>query len=158
MRGVVRQKQVASQASFLRQFEANGEIGPAARAAGISRDTHYHWLKTDAAYAKAFAEAGVMRIEVLETELRRRALVGWDEPVYYQGQRVGAVRRFDGEALRFALKAEKPEKYRERYGMEHSGPNGGPIRTQIVPLDGLSDEELALARKLAEKVLTHVIE
>lgn len=121
------------QAAMLEQFRASGEIGPSCRAVGIHRDTHYNWLKADEQYAKDFAEATVMRVEVLETEARRRALIGWDEPVYYKGKAVGSIRKFSDTLLIFTLKGEKPEKYRERF--EHSGPKGGPIETTVTRIE-----------------------
>src|SRR5262249_4954507 len=54
-------------------------------------------------------------------EMRRRALVGWDEPVYQGGKLVGHIRKFSDTLLIFALKAERPEKYRERYEPRSEG-------------------------------------
>lgn len=130
------------QAAFLKQYTAAGEIGTAATAVGIHRDTHYRWLKADKRYRKEFDNATQLRVEVLETEVRRRALVGWDEPVYYKGQKVGDVHKFSDVLLIFALKGEKPEKYRERY--EHSGPGGGPMSVEL-----LEGAKASLAQKLA---------
>jgi len=115
----------ALQAVFLRQFEASGEIGPSARTAGINRDTHYHWLQTDPAYRAAYADAEQMRVEILEKELRRRGLVGWDEPIFWRGQKIGDRRVYSDACLIFALKGEKPNKYRERH--EHMGTDGAPL-------------------------------
>jgi hypothetical protein len=105
----------ARKASFLEQFKAAGTISAACRAAGIDRGTHYHWLKGDPQYARDFEEAGHVRVELLETEARRRALTGWEEPVYQRGKLVGHIRKFSDTLLIFLLKAERPEKYRERY-------------------------------------------
>src|SRR5262249_21583923 len=82
--------------------------------------------------------ATLMRVEVLEAELRRRAVEGWLEPVYYRGKKVGDVRKFSDTCLIFALKGEKPEKYRERF--EHAGKDGGPVMSLIL-------ERLASARQ-----------
>jgi hypothetical protein len=56
-----------------------------------------------------------VRVELLETEMRRRAPVGWDEPVFHAGKVVGHIRKFSDTLLIFALKAERPEKYRDHY-------------------------------------------
>jgi hypothetical protein len=116
------------QAKFLEQYVATGEIGPAARAAGIERTTHYVWMKRCASYKARFEEAQRMRVEVLETEVRRRALVGWLEPVYYKGQKLGDVRKFSDVLLIFALKAERPEKYRERVEHRLGSEDGSPLK------------------------------
>jgi hypothetical protein len=47
-----------------------------------------------------------VRVELLETEMRRRALVGWDEPVFHAGKVVGHVRKFSDALLIFALKRQ----------------------------------------------------
>lgn len=124
-RAAARAERALKQDTFLKQYQAAGEVGTAAKAAGIHRDTHYHWLKTSRAYAAKFRDAQLIRVELLETELRRRAFVGWDEPVFYKGQICGHVRKFSDVALIFALKGEKPEKYRER--VEHTGKDGADI-------------------------------
>jgi hypothetical protein len=105
----------ARKAAFLEQFQAAGTVSAACRAAGIGRKTHYVWLKRDRRYAEAFKEAREVRVEWLETEARRRALAGWEEPVYQRGKLVGHIRKFSDTLLIFLLKAERPEKYRERF-------------------------------------------
>src|SRR5262249_13190324 len=95
-------------------FKIAGTISAACRAAGINRDTHYDWLARDRQYAKDFEEAGLVRVELLETEAHRRALVCTDKPVYQRGKLVGHIREFSDTLLIFLLKAERPEKYRER--------------------------------------------
>jgi len=42
-----------------------------------------------------------------------RAVEGWEEPVYYLGDVVGAVRKFDNRLLEFWLKADDPTRFRE---------------------------------------------
>lgn len=135
--------------AFLEQFKASGNVSSAARAVGLHRDTHYEWLKTDPAYALAFKDAEEAAIDVLETEARRRALLGIDKPIYFQGKKVDTIKEYSDTLLIFLLKGRRPEVYRERF--EHMGRNGGPIETQSVPLDGLTDDELAIVRRLLEK-------
>jgi hypothetical protein len=93
---------------------------------GITRTTHYQWLKDDPAYAAEFERAKERAVESMEEEARRRAVAGVDEPVYYQGEVCGAIRKYSDTLLIFMLKAARPKVYRERF--EHSGPDGGPIQ------------------------------
>jgi hypothetical protein len=49
-----------------------------------------------------------------EDALQKRAVDGWEEPVWYQGVQVGTVRRFDGKLLIAALRASDPITYGEK--------------------------------------------
>lgn len=142
-------KTAANKTTFLEQFKATGTITGAARATGIHRDTHYEWLQLDADYLARFTQAEVEAVDLLETEARRRALVGTERGVYYQGRKIDTYKETSDTLLIFLLKGRRPDIYRDRF--EHTGKGGGPIETMAVPLDGLTDEELALARRLAEK-------
>lgn len=50
--------------------------------------------------------------EQIEAEIIRRGLHGWDEPVFHNGQEVGAVRKYDSRLLIAAARANIP-KYRD---------------------------------------------
>ena len=67
---------------------------------------------------------------MLEAEARRRAAIGVDEPVFYKGKVVGHIRKYSDNLLMFLLKAHWPEKFRDNYGVEHSGPSGGPVKVE----------------------------
>jgi hypothetical protein len=41
----------------MRAFAQLGMVGKAAEAAGIDRDYHYYWLKSDESYRRAFEQA-----------------------------------------------------------------------------------------------------
>ena len=47
----------------------------------------------------------VALVERLETEAQRRAVEGWDEPVFHEGREVGKKRRYSDTLLIFTLKA-----------------------------------------------------
>jgi hypothetical protein len=99
------------QSRFLTVFEVSCCVGSAARAAGITRKTHYDWLQRDPAYATAFETARRVAADVLEGELIQRATAGWLEPIFYQGRQCGSVRRFSDAAAMFLLKHLMPEKF-----------------------------------------------
>ena len=71
---------------------------------------------------------------MLEEEARRRAYVGFDEPVFGSGGhgigtvQVGVIRKYSDTLLIFLLKGIRPGKFRENHKHEHTGLNGGPIR------------------------------
>ena len=54
METVAQTRTAANKSMFLEQFKVAGTISAACRAAGINRDTHYDWMKTDPEYVKEF--------------------------------------------------------------------------------------------------------
>ena len=117
--------------AFLAAFPVHPSVTMAAKAAGVRRDIHYEWMRDDEVYREAFAEVKEMGIELLEVEAIRRARDGWDEPVFYKGEKTGTIRKHSDTLLIFMLKAARPGVYKERVGMEHSGPDGGPMRHEV---------------------------
>jgi hypothetical protein len=97
---------------------------------GIDRTTHYKWLKADEVYTAAFKEARDMGGDVLEDEAVRRAHDGVDEPVFYQGEVCGVVRKYSDSVLMFLLKGAKPDKYKDR--AEVTGKDNGPLLVHYV--------------------------
>lgn len=77
----------------------------------------------------AWAE-GVQSLEDLATD---RAMFGWEEPVVYKGDistyqdlatgeiKPVTITKIDNGLLQFMLRGAKPEKYRERHQVEHTG-------------------------------------
>lgn len=127
-------------ADFLAALCEGASISKACAASGVARRTVYDWRHADKDFASAWDEAVEAGTDVLEDEAVRRAVEGVDEPVFYQGQQCGLVRKYSDTLLMFMLKGRRGEKFRDRH--EHSGPGGGPIETSDV---GLNE----LARRLA---------
>lgn len=107
--------------AFLESFSMLGSITAAAEAAEIHRTLHYKWLEDDADYRDAFGRASELAGDYLESKAIERATEGWEEPVWHQGQQVGAVRKFSNTLLIFLLKGAKPEKYKDRIQQQHTG-------------------------------------
>lgn len=138
--------------AFLAALAETGNITRAAELSGVDRSTHYDWLASDESgdYAAAVADAEQQAADRMETEARRRAVEGWDEPVYQGGEHVGTVRKYSDTLLIFLLKGARPEKYRERF--EHTGKGGGPLQVEhTLDLSGLSDQELAILERALER-------
>lgn len=125
--------------AFLLSFAECGNIRRAAEESGVTRRAHYFWLKEDPDYAEAFEDAKEMAIEALEEEARRRAHDGVDKPVFYKGDKVATVKEYSDTLLIFLLKSLRPEKYRDHYQLEHTGPGGEPIAVQIYLPDNERD-------------------
>ena len=117
------------QRAFLEAYSCCGSLRLAAKAANVSRRSHYRWLKSDPKYAKAFQVAREHASQVLEDEARRRAVEGVREPVYYEGAVCGHRQRYSDNLLMFLLKANNPEKFRER-SVTHQG-GGEPIEVDV---------------------------
>lgn len=99
---------------FLNYYIQCGTISKAAKKAGITRQTHYNWLKDDKKgfYRKAFELADKMAADLLEEEAFRRAVEGDLQVVFYKGEEVGRRRVYSDQLLSLLLKGKKPQ-YRE---------------------------------------------
>lgn len=115
-----------ARALFLDELARRGVVSHACNAAGIDRHTAYDWRKTDDAFAAAWQAALDTAIDAAEAEAYRRGVEGWDEPVYGRVARdqdgeIGTIRKYSDAMLGLILKANRPEKYRERTDVHHSG-------------------------------------
>ena len=59
---------------------------------GINRVTMYRWRQDDPSFAQAYSDAMEAGTDLIEQEARRRAVEGYDRPVYQRGRMVGVVR------------------------------------------------------------------
>jgi len=139
-------------ARFLAILAEGGSVKLAAEKAKIGRRTAYEWKAADPEFAAAWEEAVEAGTDALEDEAKRRAYNGVDEPVFYQGEQCGLVRKYSDTLLIFLLKARRPEKYRERTTTEVTGKDGGPIETRTqFDLSTLTTDELRQLRSLASR-------
>lgn len=123
---------------FLATLRQTGNVSESARTAGVGRTFVYAERERDEAFAALWDDAVEDGMDTLEAEARRRGLEGWDEPVFGrvgkdEDGRVGTVRKYSDTLLIFMLKGGRPEKYRERSDVRHSGK---------IDLGKLSDDEL----------------
>jgi hypothetical protein len=109
----------AQWARFLEVLAQCGIVAVATRAAGMDRTTPYHRRDTDPAFAAAWEEALQTSYDLLEAALRERAVDGVEEPVFWQGQIVGHVRKYSDSNGQFLARAYRPERFRDR--LELSG-------------------------------------
>lgn len=127
------------QAAFLAELSATGNVSDSAKAAQVSRVFVYEQRRADEAFAAAWADALDQAADVMEREALRRAIEGWDEPVFGsmgQGQgsgQIGAVRKYSDTLLIFLLKGARPEKYRDRH--EVTGKDGTPLFKAYAGID-----------------------
>ena len=120
------------QREFLELLASNGNVTVSCEALNLRRQTVYEARAEDAQFAAAWDAAMEQAADHLEAEARRRAVDGWDEPVFYQGEQTGLVRKFSDTLLIFLLKGARPEKFRDRQQHEHTGPGGEPMQGPVV--------------------------
>lgn len=107
------------QRRFLTAFAACGQVVKAARWCKLHRQAHYNWMKDDPSYPARFRDAEAKAARTLEDEIIRRGHEGIRKAVWYKGKIVGYETEYSDACLIAALKANAPEKYRDRY--EHTG-------------------------------------
>lgn len=122
---------VEAKQAFLTELAKYGNVTLAADTVGFSPHTILAHRKSDANFAVAYDDAMVLGNMALEAEARRRAFTGWKEPVYFRGDRVGAIRKFSDNLLAMLLRATD-RKFRLGNINELTGKDGGPIEFRDV--------------------------
>lgn len=101
-------------AKFLVELEAQaGNVTRAAAICCIATNTLYEGRKTDLEFNAAWEVAAQRGFRRMEDEARRRAYEGVDEPVFYQGEVCGHIKKYSDYLMSLMLKAHD-KKYRER--------------------------------------------
>jgi hypothetical protein len=119
---------------FITALATTGNVTLAAQAAGISRKTANERRRNDVAFAALMQDAMDEAADLLEAEVRRRAVEGVQEPVYgrryqiHNGRsqqisdgKVGEVTKYSDTLLIFYLKGQRPEKFKDGHQQEHTG-------------------------------------
>ena len=106
---------------FLDLLSKNGNATLSAQEAGINRSGAYEARATDKEFGKAWEDAMEQAADVLEREAWRRASEGVKQPVFYQGEVCGHVRKYSDVLLIFLLKGARPDKYREQLATPSAG-------------------------------------
>jgi len=119
---------------FVAVVATGGNVTKACAVAGYSRRSIYEYREKDEEFAKHFREALDKGVESLEHEAARRAHRGVNEPVYYEGERVGLKRKYSDTLLIFLLKAHKPDKYRERLGIDFANATPEQVEAAILAM------------------------
>lgn len=144
----------AERAAFLEALGEGFSITHAARLAGRDRQRMYELRDADEDFASLWTDAWEQGTDVLEDELRRRAL-GYDEVTYDgAGKVLRRVHRFDTPAIVTALKARRPKLYRENHvaQVEVTGRHGGPVQLQSGQRVTTIGDVIALARELGVRL------
>ena len=98
---------------FLEALAAGWAVRHAATLTTHGFQRWYELREADEGFAAAWAEAVEQGTQALEDEARRRAVEGWLEPVFQQGEQVGTVRKYSDQLLMLLLRGRRPAVYRE---------------------------------------------
>ncbi len=143
------EQRARKQQIFLKAYGEHGVVKYACKAAGVSRQTYKNWRDTDEAFKAQLPEAREEVCDTLEHAAYEQAVVGVFEPLVSMGQPVyeqipvldsqgepeldskgrpkmkrGAMltrRVLSATLLQTLLKANMPEKYKDKQQVEHSG-------------------------------------
>jgi hypothetical protein len=145
---------------FLELLAQTGNVTRSAEAVGVARQNIYAAREADPEFRKLWDEAIDSAIDDLEGEIFRRARDGTPEFVVSAGRVLTVpdpenpngppvpltVRKYSDTLAVTLLKAHRPEKYRDRSAVEHTGKEGGPIQRQDVDAKQVILGELARIR------------
>lgn len=133
-----------NQEKFISELTKDVNVTRAAAAADLSRMAVYAWRHEDEDFKAAWEAALEVGNDGLEDEALRRGAEGWDEPVFFQGQECGVIRRYSDALLIRMLQARRPEKFKDRREntgiMQHTGAGGGPIQARASITVQIGDE------------------
>lgn len=129
----------ADRQAFLEALAAGFSATHASERAGRARARFYELRQADPDFARLWRDAEAAGTDRLEDEARRRALEGWDEPVYQQGVLVGSVRKYDSRLLERLLIARRPEKFGPRSIVDLTATHQVPQLTGGVTLDAVAE-------------------
>ena len=97
--------------AMLEMLEALPNITAVRKLFGISESSLSRARAKDSNFNEAMKEAKSAGYDMMEAEAIRRAIDGWDEPVFYQGCEMGKVRKYSDKLLQFLLIHCKPKKF-----------------------------------------------
>jgi len=125
-------------AAFLQKLREHRGVLLACEACEIGKTTVYEWRAEDERFKAAWDREVARTIELLEVSAYSRAIEGWDEPVFHQGEVVGTVKRFSNAMTIFMLKAKGPPEYRfeEHMMRESSLEHARAIREAVAAMRG----------------------
>jgi hypothetical protein len=119
---------------FFGELAKCGNTTKACESINVSRIAVYDRLKYDTEFKARYDAAKALGADGLEDEATRRAHDGVEEAVFFQGVEVATVTKFSDGLIQFLLKANKPEKFKDRSSVE--------VRGTTRPLEEMSIEDL----------------
>jgi hypothetical protein len=103
---------VAWRIRWLCAYAMNASKAMACRDARVGHSTADYHLKNDPDFAAQAEEVKDHALDLLHTRCMQRAIEGDCEPVYWQGEVVGRIRKFDSRFQIEMLRAHMPDKFK----------------------------------------------
>lgn len=138
--------------------ENNGQRIAACRAIGVSRSTVSRHYQDDPEFRSMYDEAMEEYRELLQLEAHRRAVVGTEKPVYFQGRRAvdtdpdtgrevpAYIREYDTPLLILLLKRHVPA-FKDKTIVENHNVN---VDMGLKDMESMTPEQRAKLRELLE--------
>lgn len=132
---------------FLKILKQTGNVSAAARGAGLTRARVYQKREADPNFRRDWEAALEEALDDLEGELRSRALVGTDKPVYYAGKEIGRVKTYNDNLAMFLLKSRRGQVFGEesketpKDGLGQDGNAVSPREKLLTKLDGMNPDK-----------------
>lgn len=111
--------------------QGKGNVSTASAGAKISRRAAYEWRKDDEDFRGEWDDIVEKHMDALEEVVYSRALDGWDEPVFYQGEEVGSIRKFSDSNAQFILRNRRAHVYGDKSKIEVGGIGGGSLVIEV---------------------------
>lgn len=121
---------------FLAQLEEHGLINTAARAVGTTAKQVERVAENNDEFAEHLRQSLEISNDILEAEARRRAVVGIDKGVYYQGGLVTTEKQYSDTLLIKLLEAKRRQQFGNKIDVTHSAPSTILIRDFTQDIDG----------------------
>ncbi len=129
---------------FLQAFAKTGLVNKSAWAADVVPSTITQTRKKHPEFEEMFQLALSDYRESIEQEIHRRAIEGWDEPVYQKGELVGTVRRYSDRMLELKAKRHIAE-YRDKVTVDQT------VRGGVMVVPGQAADADAWEKEFGEK-------
>lgn len=113
--------------AYLTALAKTGIHRDACLAAGVSANTPQHWKERVPDFAAARAACLELAADRLESEARRRAVDGVEEPVVSQGKVVAYTRRYSDRLLERLLAAKRPAEFSDKVQHQHAHKHVGVV-------------------------------
>jgi predicted small metal-binding protein len=123
--------------------EAKFSLRHAYTSAGVMRDTMQSWRNIHKLFDSIMTSIQEEMVDTMRAEAYRRSVVGYEEPVFYQGIKTDTVRKFSDGLLQFTLMGYDAKFRAKDVNMNVSGQLDSNIN-----IEGLRDR---LAQRLQQK-------
>ena len=135
-----------------------GTIGKAAEMSGVSYETIRKARIENPQFDESMEVAWKRYGDLVADEVRRRAVEGWEEPVFQRGELIGHVRKYSDRMLELMAKRTNTE-FKERVAVEQKGTvQHEHTHTVDHNLENLSVDEQEQLLALLEKTESPIVD